>query len=165
VKDCFHRLKIPGWLSRYFALPAVPAKDLGMTGWSWFGRRLGAMSPVIVGWAVLPMGFSWSLFFAPAGNADKAAREVGVAASAGLSDRGPTLVIRPAAGAALEHYTYVDNLGAFCSDRAFTEKLVARWVRSFESCRLLLHHSEARTGVVEMLGTEVDWNARDGSYP
>ena len=79
------------------------------------------MSPVTVGWAVLPMGFSWSLFFAQAGNADLAASEVGTTPSSGLSDRGPTLVIRPASGPVLEHYTYVDNLGVFCSDRAYTE--------------------------------------------
>ena len=28
AKDCFHRMRIPGWLSAFFTLPPVPAKDI-----------------------------------------------------------------------------------------------------------------------------------------
>ena len=30
VKDCFHRLKAPLWLTKYFALPPVPARVVGL---------------------------------------------------------------------------------------------------------------------------------------
>lgn len=32
VKDCFHRLKQPAWLSEYFALGPVPASWVGLQG-------------------------------------------------------------------------------------------------------------------------------------
>ena len=31
VKDCFHRLRVPPWISRYFAWQAVPAKVVAWT--------------------------------------------------------------------------------------------------------------------------------------
>ena len=40
VKDCFHRMRVPRWLSRYFCWEAVPAKVVGLTR-LWTGRRLG----------------------------------------------------------------------------------------------------------------------------
>ena len=87
VKDCFHRMRIPGWLSEFFALPPVPAKTLGLQG-SWLhGRLLDASSPVTPGWAVLPMGFSWSLYFAQVANASLAAIPLGPGAHEGLHDR------------------------------------------------------------------------------
>ncbi|CAK0865318.1 unnamed protein product [Prorocentrum cordatum] len=40
VKDCFHRLRLPGWLSEYFCLPEVPAYLRGAEGELWEGRTL-----------------------------------------------------------------------------------------------------------------------------
>eukprot|EP00959_Pyramimonas_sp_CCMP1952_P406309 8515574-Pyramimonas_sp.AAC.1 len=42
----------------------------------------------------LPMGFSWSLFFAQAANQSRLDRQPSLARSLRLSDRGPPLVLR-----------------------------------------------------------------------
>ena len=42
VKDCFHRMRVPLWMSRYFALPGVTAKCLGLVGSELGGRILQA---------------------------------------------------------------------------------------------------------------------------
>jgi hypothetical protein len=63
IKDCFHNLIIPKLLSRYFALPPVPAHVVHLTGCVVEGVTLKSDSLV---WPVpraLPMGFSWSPFF------------------------------------------------------------------------------------------------------
>ena len=64
VSNCFHRLRVQSWLSDYFCLPPAPAQVLGATGQEVHGRPLGRTDAVTPCWAVLPMGFTWSLWFA-----------------------------------------------------------------------------------------------------
>ena len=45
VKDCFHRMRVPQWLSRYFAWEAVPAKVLNLQGSMLEGVRLEPKAP------------------------------------------------------------------------------------------------------------------------
>ncbi|CAE7907067.1 unnamed protein product, partial [Symbiodinium necroappetens] len=41
VKDCFHRLRVPLWLARYFAWEAVPAKTVGLENTYVDGKFVG----------------------------------------------------------------------------------------------------------------------------
>lgn len=92
------------WLSRYFALLPVAARVLGLAGEEVKGVRLGPESLVTVGWAVLPMGLSWSLCFAQVANAELAARVLGVSREAGLRDDGPPMGIRGPPARLVEHF-------------------------------------------------------------
>ena len=55
VKDCLHRMRMPEWMSRYFALPPVPARVLDLQGTLLNGQHLAPHSAVSPGWTVLPM--------------------------------------------------------------------------------------------------------------
>ncbi len=41
VRDCFHRMRVPKWLARYFAWEAVPSKLVGLDGATLDGTTLG----------------------------------------------------------------------------------------------------------------------------
>ena len=62
VKDAFHNMLIPAWLGKYFCLPAVAAKTVGLGGKWLEGKLLLADSPVWAYPCSLPMGFGWSLY-------------------------------------------------------------------------------------------------------
>ena len=57
VKDCFHRLRVPLWIARYFAWEAVPAKTVGLENSFVDGKFVGPLD------AVYPCAGSLSGFF------------------------------------------------------------------------------------------------------
>eukprot|EP00959_Pyramimonas_sp_CCMP1952_P329808 6905283-Pyramimonas_sp.AAC.1 len=59
----------------------------------------------------LPMGFSWSLFFAQAANQSRLDRQPSLIDSVRRSDRGPPLVLSPGEVCSTGHFMYVDNAG------------------------------------------------------
>ena len=61
VKDAFHRLLMPEWMSRYFGLPALTAEAAGLTGEIIDGTPALATDKIIPLARPLPMGFTWSL--------------------------------------------------------------------------------------------------------
>ncbi|CAK0815512.1 unnamed protein product, partial [Prorocentrum cordatum] len=81
VANCFHCLKLGPEMSAHFGLPAAPAHVFGLEGAVAGGRHLGRASPVYPAWAVLPMGFTWSLWFAQRMNELQTRYEVGEAIS------------------------------------------------------------------------------------
>ena len=65
VKDCFHRLILTDELSDLFCLDeSFTAADFDYTGQVFDGHVLAADAQVWCASRSLPMGFSWSLFFA-----------------------------------------------------------------------------------------------------
>eukprot|EP00972_Heterocapsa_arctica_P042107 6207381-Heterocapsa_arctica.AAC.1 len=94
VRDCSHRMRTPPpWLHAYFALPQVPACVVGLGGSTLDGRVLQHDDGVYPCWAVLPMGFTWSLYNAQRANERLAS--AGIPARVPLfHDRGPPLVMK-----------------------------------------------------------------------
>ena len=68
VRDCFHRMRVPIWLSRYFAWQPVPAYIVGLEGTLLEGKLMGRYDWVWPCSGSLCQGFSWSLFFAQKAN-------------------------------------------------------------------------------------------------
>lgn len=64
VKDCFHRLRQPRWLSEFFCFDGIPAKWVNMGGQTLDGVVLDADSIIYPAPGSLCMGFTWSLYFA-----------------------------------------------------------------------------------------------------
>ena len=62
VADCFHRMRMPPWLTRYFCLPSLTAAEPGLTEVD--GVKVEGSQLVHTCCLCLPMGFSWSLYFA-----------------------------------------------------------------------------------------------------
>ena len=67
VKDCFHRLRITSEFGKYFCLPPLTL-DKEMT--ATLDGDIDYTAPVWPCLAVLPMGFTWSLYFAQQINKD-----------------------------------------------------------------------------------------------
>ena len=64
VKDCVHRMVIPEWLSTFFCMDAVRAKDVNLVGMVIDGKVLDPLDEIYPCPRCLPRGFSWAFFFA-----------------------------------------------------------------------------------------------------
>ena len=158
VKDCFHRLRVPMWLARYFAWEAVPAKVVGLENSYVDGVFVGPLDPVYPCAGSLCQGFSWSLFFAQRAN-ERLCRSVPLLAQARLlHDRGEPLVIRIGVDCSEgDHfYVYVDNLGVFGLDSERVAQAMEQLRVKFDGLGLNLHASEVTCGSVEALGCLVE---------
>ena len=141
VKDCFHRMRVPMWLARYFAWEAVPAKVVGLEHSFVDGVWVGPLDPVYPCAGSLCQGFSWSLFFAQRVN-EYVSRSVPFLAQARLlHDRGEPLVchIGVDSSEADHFYVYVDNLGVFGLDSGRVKQVMEELQEKFDGLGLELH--------------------------
>ncbi|CAK0858238.1 unnamed protein product [Prorocentrum cordatum] len=163
VKDCFHRLRLPGWLSEYFCLPVVPAHLLDAEGQIWEGRTLERHDMVSPCWAVFPMGFTWNLWAAQRINEYQASSICPQLRESPLTDRGRPPVFGPSVPRGhVSHYVYVLNLGVASTDEPIVTDAIAQLIEGFDQRGLLLHGNSVGTEV-ETLGTEVSgalWKTR-----
>ena len=160
VKDCFHRLRVPLWLSRYFAWEAVPAKTVGLENTYVDGKFVGPLDAVFPCAGSLCQGFSWSLYFAQRAN-EYLSKSIPMLAQARLlHDRSDPLVIHvgQAENDADHFYVYVDNLGVIGTEHdRIVEAMDALRLR-FDGLGLELHGSEVSSGCVEALGCIIEGN-------
>ncbi|CAK0873101.1 unnamed protein product, partial [Prorocentrum cordatum] len=158
VKDAFHRLILPEWLSRYSGPPDALAEDVGMVGQGIDGTVAVAGDSIVPSARALPTEFTWSLFFLfhrigeslrqrmPAPRAPEPLRGRGrpdvLALSNGLHE--------------LRHCAHVDNLGAMGDSRSEVEHALADTAKVLESFGLLVRGEEARSDTAEALGVVLD---------
>ena len=158
VKDCFHRLRVPAWLSRYFAWESVPAEVVGMVGKVVEGRTVCHGDYIYPCAGSLCQGFSWSLYFAQKAN-EQVCRGTESLCKATLgSDRGGPIVLRVGSleGDSIHFYVYVDNLGVIDFDRSLVSTVMQELQKHFDSLGLELHASEVSSGAVDALGCVLD---------
>ncbi|CAK9070805.1 unnamed protein product [Durusdinium trenchii] len=158
VRDCFHRMRVPAWLSRYFAWESVPASVLNLEGTTLEGKLLGPRDAVFPCAGSLCQGFSWSLYFAQRAN-ENVCRSVDTLQQAVLTqDRGGPVVLRLGKEQAdnTHFYVYVDNLGVLDTDAANVELAMQGLQQHFNSLGLELHASEVSCGAIESLGCILD---------
>ncbi|CAK0903313.1 unnamed protein product, partial [Prorocentrum cordatum] len=157
VANCFHCLRLRPEMSAHFGLPAAPVHVFGLEGTVTRGRRLGRTSLVYPVWAALPMGFTWSLWFAQRINELQTLRGASTPLGAPLHDRGPPLtVLQPetAAGQA-QHYVHVDNLGILHTRRYEAGEAISSLQRHFAELGLVLHESAVTDETCKTLGVEL----------
>ena len=161
VKDCFHRMRVPRWLSRYFCWEAVPAKVVGLTGETVDGKTLGPLDPVWPCAGSLCQGFSWSLYFAQKAN-EQMCKSVDLLREASLvHDRGPPVVLRVGQvdqSTETHYYVYVDNLGVLHFDQQLVANALKALQKAFDGAGLVLHGSEVSSGGTVALGTLIEGN-------
>ena len=184
IRDCFHRLKQPRWLQEYFCFDPVPASWVGLQGQMLDGVKLQGSDLVYPMPSSLPMGCSWSLYFAQT-LSEKLMGQVGaLSESTLLRDRGLPLVIKSLSpGDALSdrqpdghrqgnrslpegdprHYVYVDNLGVLSTDRTLVETAIHEITETFECEGLKLHPGEIKSHNVEALGCRLSGRDRRAS--
>ena len=160
VKDCFHRLKQPMWLSEYFRLLPIKASLLKMEGTYLGGKLLEADDEIYPCPGSLCMGFSWSLYFAQEINQGlmKLAPSLSISHLAADRERPMTFgtkedTVHPVD--MVRHYVYVDNLGILSPDRELVSQALAEVERIFETKQLLLHAGEIHSRSVKALGVEL----------
>ena len=162
VENCFHRLRVPMWMSRYFCWDAVPAKVVGLDGKQVDGVTLKPLDPIYPCAGSLCQGFSWALFFAQRANEQMCA-SISSLQDASLSfDKGEPIVMRVGAEkqSKLHYYVYVDNLGVIDTCETLVTEALDDLVSAFDASGLVLHGSEVTSGVVQALGCELDGTLR-----
>ena len=160
VKDCFHRLRQPMWLSEYFCLLPIRASLLKLEGTYLGGRLLEAGDEIYPCPGSLCMGFSWSLYFAQEINQGlmKMAPSLSISHLAADRERPMTFGANDRTthpGDLVRHYVYVDNLGILSPDRELVSQALAEVERIFEAKQLLLHAGEIHSRSVKALGVEL----------
>eukprot|EP00959_Pyramimonas_sp_CCMP1952_P127177 2660314-Pyramimonas_sp.AAC.1 len=157
VKDCFHRMRIDSALSQYFCLPPVKAGAFGVSEVE--GTKVRASTAIYPCWQVLPMGFSWSLYFAQRANEEVSRRSSALLWEPSLSDHGPPLVFAPGGPPKeVRHYVYVDNLGVFSLFSELVSGVMNQLTGEFTELNLLLRKDELVPGMAVALGAEIDGN-------
>ena len=129
VQNCFHYLKIGDAYGEFFCYPyKVTAKEMKLVGKVYNGRRLRPDDEFWLAATSLPMGHSWSLFFCQRGIELRAAASPGLENCTLMRDRGPSILLRPAADSkrvlriydptsGSHYYVYVDNLGVLSASK------------------------------------------------
>ena len=154
VKDCFHRMRVPAWLARYFAWEPVEARVVGLSGMEIDGKKLMPHDLVWPCAGSLCQGFSWSLFFAQRANEFLCSKVSPLADAKLARDRGAPVVLRVGKGIVTSphYYVYVDNLGVLDTDAENVNSAMVALQSMFNSLGLELHGSEVSSGQVEALG-------------
>ena len=147
VENCFYQMLMPEALSEYFALPAVLAKEVGVSS---IGTTAVSRDEMIYPcFSVLPMGFSWSLYLAQNAN-ESLAGDAGLLADATLiADRGAPLVLGPGK---LGYYVYVDNVGVVGTSAEAVDKALDEVEESLRKAGLSTHERTWATSSAEALG-------------
>ena len=102
----------------------------------------------------LPMGFSWSLYYAQAANLHRLCRQPRLSESHVMSGRGPPLVLS-SDGVVAGHYMYVDNAGVLTTSEEVASNSISEAVRDFGQYGLLFHEVDIQKGAVARWG--VSW--------
>ncbi|CAK8994704.1 unnamed protein product [Durusdinium trenchii] len=156
VRDCFHRIKQPRWLSKYFCFLPIEAKHVGLTGTVLEGHTLSSNDLVFPMPGSLCMGFSWSLFFAQRINEVVMRRVSSLSSSTLIHDRGGPAVFGDHLPDELKHFVYVDNLGVMSTDRQAVSGALDDLVGKFTQEKLLLHPGEIQHECIKALGVQLD---------
>ena len=145
VDSCFHRMRMPTEMQRWCSLPHIIAANLG-------GVRIGELylddnTPIVPLLETLPMGFTWSLFFA------QSAHEAILEQHSGLKRTTDFAPERRLKFGGMCHLQYVDNFAALVSVAESITKVKEHARESMSRRGLLMReHEDAVTGMAELLG-------------
>ena len=93
VDNCFHRLRVPRELARYFCLEPVQCGPMGLAGTIIDDVEKGWDDWVYPMWLSAPMGFRWSLYLAQEGGENVLSGTSSLAVVPFIHDRSEPLVI------------------------------------------------------------------------
>ncbi|CAK0791762.1 unnamed protein product, partial [Prorocentrum cordatum] len=153
VKDCFHRMMFGNHLSKYFCYPGGMAKEFGIVGQLVEGVPARADDYLWPCALALPMGWTWSLYFAQVANLGLVERVPAVASSCVATDRGPPIVLSPTSS---WHYVYVDNVGLMSLDASYVKGALADTIAAFDAAGLVMHDISVDSDTAEALGVTLD---------
>ena len=142
VRDAFYRFKIDVELSRYFGLPPLRAEELQLHEAE--GEWLSPDRWVHPCFAVLPMGFKWSLYLVQEAVTKQVEAATGATADRRLQTFGGSRLIT--SGGRPLHYVYVDNVCFLGSQSEEVQTMRDRACDELDRVGLSTHeHVEAQT--------------------
>ena len=149
VSNCFYNLGLPVELRRYFGLMSVRAGDMGIDTFQ--GKAVGADHLLYVRMCVVPMGWSWALWWAQ-GIAERAAHVAGHDDGTRLRDgrRVPDL-----AGEGV-HVQYVDNYAALSLHPEVADRVLSGIRDRLRQLGLPVHEEEVAALDSKLLGWSLD---------
>ena len=156
VDNCFRCIRISESLGQYFTFPGLfSARELGIVGTIFRGAPLVAESQIHICWALLPMGFGWSLYFAQRINEKQMSEAESFSKSTLVNDIAKIVQIDPHVSN-LFHFVHVDNLGAIALEEAKVIVVMTELEQLFSGGGLALHQVSVGTGKQQVLGTSLD---------
>ena len=156
VKDCFHRMRQPEWLSRYFCWEPFPVSWLeGLEGSVIEGEVVRKGEKLFPMPASLCMGFSWSLYFAQQANEALMRTVPSLVRSKEVSDRGDPMIFSSSSTKTVRRYVYVDNLGIISQEENFVCEALQELGPVFDDRGLVLHPGELQTEDIKALGCQM----------
>ena len=157
IENAFHRMRMPRWLSDFFCLPfTLCAGDMGMVGQMVDGHKLSYHDELSLAASNLPMGFTWSLFFAQRISEHQISKAPGMDCSTLFNDGTGPLVIDPSKPLAVSHWVYVDNLGLICLGEDLLKQRLSGVVDHFNGIGLTMHETESGLAEMPTLGCKLD---------
>ncbi|CAK0814691.1 unnamed protein product, partial [Prorocentrum cordatum] len=152
VRDAFYRFKIDVELSRYFGLPPLRAEELHLHEAE--GEWLSPDRWVHPCFAVLPMGFKWSLYLVQEAVTKQVEDATGATADRRLQTFGGSRLIT--SGGQPLHYVYVGNVGFLGGQPEEVQTMKDCACERLDGVGLSTHeHIEAQTQS-EVLGVAID---------
>ena len=134
IKDCFHNMLVPEWLSDSFTLIPMTAEEVGIEFCTLLqnGCKVVLESETLVSpaWSALPMGCSWSFVFCSERDRDHCVSRPCVGRSPPLHDKAKDLVLGRRVGAQA-YYVYVDNLGVIAKTQQEADIVLEQWKHLF----------------------------------
>ena len=136
----------------------MTAKEVGIEGSTLLQNSckvvLDSETPVSPAWSVLPMGCSWSLYFAQSVTETIASRAPALNGLSSLHDKAKDLVLGRHVGAQA-YYVHVDNSGVITKTEQVTDIVLEQWKKLFTENGLSLHKSEL-SQKIKSSGVELD---------
>ncbi|CAE8643896.1 unnamed protein product [Polarella glacialis] len=150
VSNCFHRLRLTREYAEWFCLEPVRAGDVGVETIE--GEAVGAEEMISPCCAALPMGHSWSLYFAQTGNEEivKGATEM---TSANCIEAKKHNVLRKEE---LLYFVYVDNIIIVGYAQDEVDRALGKVVEALNRVGLETHEEESAKPLAIALGIELD---------
>ncbi|CAK0810365.1 unnamed protein product, partial [Prorocentrum cordatum] len=149
----FHRMMFGNHLSKYFCYPGGLAKEFGIVGQVVEGVSVRADDYLWPCALALPMGWTWSLYFAQVANLGLVERVPALTSSCVATDRGPPIVLTPTSS---WHYVYVDNVGLLSLDASYVKGALADTIAAFDAAGLIMHDISVDSDIAEALGVTLD---------
>ena len=151
VAGCFHIMRMPPWLTRYFCLPSLTAAELGLT--TEMDRVKVEGSQLVRPCCLcLSMGFSWSLYFAQSITESVSGSVPAMSGGAIICDARPGQTLTEE----VQHYVYVDNIGALGYSQTAVDTAMSTVIHTLNACGLKTHEHVPACVKQEVLGVQLD---------
>ena len=154
IKDYFYSLRLPTFLQPFFALPPIPSQLMQQWGVDAKAGGLGSYDDMIYPqFGVVPMGWSWAMFFAQRVHQTQALFASGLGMSRVLAEGLPAPSLDDGEPCIL---AYADNLNVIGTDKDRVQKVKDDITTHLEEIGLRVHEAMDASTLVESLGFTID---------